>query len=172
MKRLIAVLAALVVAAVVWFALRPPAVTLSILAGSENEALEPLIQDWARSNGVDVTLTYLGSVDISRELQVGDKSAYDAVWPAHSLWIELGDTGKAVSHASSILRSPVVLGLRTSIAEKLGWVGRKDLTIQDRQRVSPVDDLGNPVKLGRFGLSGLPLCLCGRSRHADDADAG
>jgi Ca-activated chloride channel homolog len=131
MKRLIAVLAALVVAAVVWFALRPPAVTLSILAGSENEALEPLIQDWARGNGVDVTITYLGSVDISRELQVGDQSAYDAVWPAHSLWIELGDTGKAVSHATSILRSPVVLGLRRSIAEKLGWVGRKDLTIQD-----------------------------------------
>ncbi len=131
MKRLVALVAALVVAVVAYVALRPPAVALSILAGSENQALEPLIQDWARDNGVAVTLTYLGSVDISRELQAGESSAYDAIWPAHSLWIELGDTGKSVSHAMSILRSPVVLGLRKSIAMRLGWVGRKDLTIQD-----------------------------------------
>jgi Ca-activated chloride channel homolog len=130
-KRLVVVLAALAIAAAVYLSLRPPAVSLSILSGSENEALEPLIQDWARDKGVAVSVTYLGSVDISRELQSGQSSAYDAVWPAHSLWIELGDTGKTVSHATSILRSPVVLGVRKSIAQRLGWVGRKDLTIQD-----------------------------------------
>lgn len=125
----IAILGLLVVAGA-FYLLRPATVTLSILSGSENEALEPLIQDWAAQNRVAVSITYLGSVDISRELQSGTPR-YDAVWPAHSLWIELGDSGKSVTHATSILRSPVVLGLRRPIAEELGWIGRKDLTIQD-----------------------------------------
>jgi Ca-activated chloride channel family protein len=133
MKRVLTALTLLGLAIVAgaFFLLRPPAATLAIISGSENQALEPLIQDWARKNRVAVSITYLGSVDISRELQAGSASAYDAVWPAHSLWIELGDTQKAVAHATSILRSPVVLGLRMSTADRLGWIGRKDLTIQD-----------------------------------------
>lgn len=131
MKHFIAVLFVLAIAGLAYVGLRASAVTLTILAGSENQALEPLIQDWGHDNGVEVALTYLGSVDISRELQRGKDSAYDAVWPAHSLWIELGDTSKSVAYATSILRSPVVLGLRKSFAAKLGWIGRKDVTIQD-----------------------------------------
>ncbi len=105
-------------------------VPLSVVAGSENKTLEPLMLDWARSNDVDLSVTYLGSVDIARELEKGKDGAYDAVWPAHSLWIALGDTKKVVKHSESILRSPVVLGLKKSVAVKLGWVGRQDITIQ------------------------------------------
>ena len=103
---------------------------LSIVSGSENRGLEPIITEWADDNRVDVSVTYLGSVDISREVSRGTEAAHDAVWPAHSLWIELGDTQKVVKHRASILRSPVVLGLRRSIAEDLGWTGRDDITIQ------------------------------------------
>lgn len=105
-------------------------VTLRIVSGSENKTLQPIIDDWARRNDVDVQVTYLGSVDISRELAQGAATEYDAVWPAHSLWIELGDTQKVVKHRASILRSPVVLGLRKSVADRLGWIGRDDITIQ------------------------------------------
>lgn len=105
-------------------------VTLKIVSGSENKALEPIIEDWGRKNDVDVQVTYLGSVDISRELAKGTATEFDAVWPAHSLWIELGDTTRVVKHRASILRSPVVLGLRKSLAADLGWVGRDDITIQ------------------------------------------
>ena len=132
MKRLLAILA-VAIAIVAGFLLlgpKPPAVTLNIVSGSENQALEPLVQEWAAANNVTVTVTYQGSVDISRGLASGKASEFDAVWPAHSLWIELGDTQKVVTNATSILRSPVVLGLRKSIAARLGWVGRKDVTIQ------------------------------------------
>lgn len=104
--------------------------SLTIVSGSENSGIEPIIAKWATRNRVDVTVSYLGSVDISREISKGADGAYDAVWPAHSLWIELGDRQKVVKHRESILRSPVVLGLRKSIAERLGWVGRDDVTIQ------------------------------------------
>ncbi|MHA3915422.1 substrate-binding domain-containing protein [Halovulum sp. GXIMD14793] len=131
------ILAALGIAAIgvifligVFFTGRPDA-TLSIVSGSENKGLEPIVTDWARANNIDVTMTYRGSVDISRELSRGKEGAFDAVWPAHSLWIELGDSDKVVKHRESILRSPIVLGLRKSIAQRLGWIGREDITIQD-----------------------------------------
>lgn len=117
---------------------------LSIVSGSENKALEPLVQDWADENGVDLTVTYLGSVDISREIGLGKNTVYDAVWPAHSLWIELGDTQKVSKHRESILRSPVVLGLRKSIADRLGWIGRSDVTLEEIQAAA---------KAGEFRLS-------------------
>ncbi len=108
-----------------------PPVKLSVVSGSENRTLEPLIQDWAKAHGAEVTMTYLGSVDISHEIARGKDSAFDAVWPANSLWIQLGDDARVVKDAQSILRSPVVLGLKLSIAERLGWTGRQDVTVQD-----------------------------------------
>lgn len=107
-----------------------PATTLALGSGSENAALEPIIRDWAARNHVVVQIDYLGSVDISRALEQGAAGPYDAVWPANSLWIELGNREKVVRHAQSVLRSPVVLGLRHPIAEQLGWIGRDDITVQ------------------------------------------
>lgn len=113
-----------------------PRTSLHIVSGSENKALEPIITDWGADNRVDVTVSYLGSVDIARALSAGAETEYDAVWPANSLWIELGDAQKVVKHRESILRSPVVLGLKKSIAERLGWIGRDDITIQMIQKAA------------------------------------
>lgn len=117
---------------------------LAIVSGSENQALEPIIREWAAANRVDVTVDYQGSVDISRILGAGTGGEYDAVWPANSIWIELGDTQRVVKHDASILRSPVVLGLKRAIAEDLGWVGRDDVTVQMIQEAA---------KAGAFRLS-------------------
>ena len=117
-----------------------PSTSLRVVSGSENKALEPLIQAWASDNGVAVEMSYLGSVDISRELAKGAEASFDAVWPAHSLWIELGDEAKVTRHRESILRSPVVLGLRKSIATRLGWVGRDDVTVQEIQAAARADE--------------------------------
>jgi len=56
--------------------------------------------------------------------------ACGAVWPANSIWISLGDRHKAVKHAESIMRSPVVLGVKKSIIERLGWIG-KPVSVSD-----------------------------------------
>lgn len=137
MKRLISFAigaAILAVAALVFLPqLTGQNVALRIVSGSENKSLEPIIRAWGDENGVNVDVSYLGSVDIARVLNDGAEAEYDAVWPANSLWIELGDISKAVKHDTSILRSPVVLGVRTSIAQDLGWVGRKDVTIEEIQ---------------------------------------
>lgn len=134
MKRLTQVLALiLLLIAAVWFLASGSTTSLRIVSGSENKALEPIIREWGSKNGVEVQMSYLGSVDIARTLQYGAQSEFDAIWPANSIWIELGDSQKIVTHEKSILRSPVVLGLKTSIARDLGWIGREDVAIEDIQ---------------------------------------
>jgi Ca-activated chloride channel family protein len=122
MKRVLIILAVVVVAVIAtvlgFGVANSPRTSLHIVSGSENRALQPIIEDWADNNRTDVTITYLGSVDIARALAAGRAIEYDAVWPANSLWIELGDTQRVVKHRQSVLRSPVVLGLRQSIAER------------------------------------------------------
>lgn len=130
MKRIIMGLAVGALAALLFASLSPAPTPFSIVAGSENKDLEPMIMDWAQKNDIALSVSYLGSVDISRGLEQGKDGAFDAVWPAHSLWISLGDTQKVTKHAQSILRTPVVLGVKKSIAAQLGWIGRKDITVQ------------------------------------------
>ena len=97
---------------------------LRIVSGSENAELEPILQEFADRENVRIEMTYQGSLDIMRLL--GDEEIpYDAVWPASSLWLTVGDTGHRVKHAESISVTPVVFGIRKSLAENLGFVGRE-----------------------------------------------
>ena len=69
-------------------------------------------------------MTYMGSLDIMRLLGEED-IPYDAVWPASSLWLTVGDTEHRIKHADP---SPfaVVFGIRKSLAEELGlWGGSR-----------------------------------------------
>ena len=100
-----------------------------VLSGSENQTFEPLLKEFSGRSGVDVQMKYTGSVDIMLELQKG-AAAYDAVWPANGLWISLGDTSRKVKLAQSIMTSPVVFGIRKSVARDLGFIG-KDVHVRD-----------------------------------------
>lgn len=113
--------------------------TLSILAGSENEILEPIVQDYARSRGTSITLKYNGSVDIMRALQ--DSSLQeDAVWPANTFWLEMGDKSKKLAHRQSVYRTPVVLALKKSVATRLGWIG-KQVTVDQFLKAAEAGEL-------------------------------
>jgi len=104
--------------------------TLRILSGSENKELTNILQDFADREGVKLEMDYKGSLDIMRTLQkdpVADEygNVYDAVWPASSMWITAGDGNHVVKHAESISVTPVIFGIRESLAEELGFAGRK-----------------------------------------------
>ena len=92
-----------------------------ILSGSENQSLAPIVQRFADDAGTPITIEYAGSVDIMLALEQG-AAEYDAVWPANSIWIALGDRQRLVTSEQSIMRSPVVLGVKRSVAERLGWI--------------------------------------------------
>src|SRR5262245_27562517 len=63
---------------------------LVIWSGSENRSLDFLIQEFAARGKVSIQVNYVGSVDISRQLQNGKQAVPDALWPAASLWLGLG----------------------------------------------------------------------------------
>lgn len=94
-----------------------------IVAGSENKELEPIIEEYAKANKQNIEIDYLGSLDIMRILQA-DNIAYDAVWPASSIWLNLGDTNHVLKYSETTSQTPVVFGIKKSLAEELGFVGR------------------------------------------------
>ncbi len=102
----------------------------NIVSGSENEQLEPIFLRFAKEEKIKLNIDYMGSVDIMLELKNPD-TKYDAVLPANSLWITLGDDNlKRVKLIKNIMHSPVVFGIKKPIAKRLGWLN-KDVTIQD-----------------------------------------
>ena len=103
--------------------------TIRILSGSENEELETVIDECSQATGVEIEMEYKGSVDIMRELESGAEE-YDAVWPASSIWLSMGDVDHLVKHSQSISMTPVVFGIRESLAEELGFKD-KDVSVKD-----------------------------------------
>jgi len=82
------------------------------------------VTEFCKQQSFECRITYMGTVDIGLALQQPD-FPYDAVWPANSLWIDIGDQQRRVKYLKSIMRSPVVLGVRKSLAASLGFVDRK-----------------------------------------------
>ena len=71
-----------------------------------------------------IEMTYMGSLDIMRLLGEED-IPYDAVWAGQQPVADGGGYGTPdIKHAESISISPVVFGIRKSLAEELGFVGR------------------------------------------------
>jgi Ca-activated chloride channel family protein len=100
----------------------------TIVSGSENEVLEPLVQEFCKSRNATCTMKYLGSLDIALSLKAGTDPAADAVWPAASIWIDMFDTARRVKQVKSIAQMPVILGVRRSKAQALGFVGAEVTT--------------------------------------------
>lgn len=96
---------------------------LKILAGSEQAILEPLIEEYARENKQNIGIDYLGSLDIMALLKTGEVP-YDALWPASSIWLNMGDNHHMLKHNQTTSISPVVFAIEDSLAESLGFKNR------------------------------------------------
>ncbi len=97
--------------------------SFTLLASTVHKFMEPQVTAVGRWMGINVQMTYQPSPDIANGLQKGKASGFDAVWPASSLWIILGDTQGVVRHSRSIMRSPLVVVLKQPVARQLGWRG-------------------------------------------------
>ena len=103
--------------------------TFTILSGSENQSIEPIVADYAKEQGYKLEMVYKGSVDSMLELQNNPEN-YDGIWLPNSMWIHMGDTNNVVKHDKSIFTSPVVFGIKQSKAEELGFT-KKDVMVED-----------------------------------------
>lgn len=132
--------------------------SLRIVAGSENKTLQPLFDRFAAENNVTLTVDYRGSVDIMLLLS-SSQVEYDAVMPANSLWLTLGDKQKRTREMQSIYWSPVVLGVKESLAQQLGWVNKTEVRVEDILKASEAGKLRYMVTSATQSNSGASAYL-------------
>ncbi len=100
--------------------------TLRILAGSELADMQPVLDEAARATGVTVKFTFTGTLEGAEALANGSVDGkYDAVWFSSNRYLAgLPDAAKRLGNQVKIMSSPVVLGLATSVVQRLGWAGK------------------------------------------------
>jgi Ca-activated chloride channel family protein len=96
---------------------------LRVLAGSELADLRPVLAEAAAATGVDVRLQATGTLDGVENVVSGNAAkSYDAIWFASNRYLQLHPgAGDKTGTATKVATSPVVLGLRRSVAARLGW---------------------------------------------------
>jgi Ca-activated chloride channel family protein len=100
-----------------------PPYTLRVLASSELADMAPILRQAASATGVTVDLTLTGSLAGAQQVIDGTaERKYDAVWFASDNYLNLYPDGLSrLNGTTEIISSPVVLGLRSSVAHRLGW---------------------------------------------------
>lgn len=98
--------------------------TFHIVAGSEEQPFEPIVQEFCASEHVKCKIDYKGSLDIGLMLSGDTAPDADALWPASNVWLDIYDSHRRVKDTKSIGSSPVILGVRMSKARELGWIGK------------------------------------------------
>lgn len=95
--------------------------TLRILAGSEVKDMLPILEDAQAELGITVELTYQGTLNGTEAVMSGEGD-FDATWFPSNAYMTLFDEKSAlVSEEASIMRTPVVLGVKRDRAAELGW---------------------------------------------------
>ena len=103
--------------------------SLSILAGSELRDIEPLVPEIERAAKVKLNFQYSGTLEGTERLLNGETP--DVAWFSHAKYLTLqqGLKGRVLSSEKTML-SPVVLGVKTSLARQWGW-DRNSVTWKD-----------------------------------------
>lgn len=100
-----------------------PAYTLRVLASSELTDLGPILDDARKATGVSVTLTPSTNLTAAQDIAAGKADgSFDAVWLASNRYLPMYPGGLSKLDSSSlVMSSPVVLGVRGPVADRLGW---------------------------------------------------
>ncbi|MBV9234867.1 MAG: substrate-binding domain-containing protein [Xanthobacteraceae bacterium] len=145
-----------------------PISTFSIVSGSENRTLEPIVQEFCKTETVACSFEYMGSLDIGMAV-ADNRGSFDAVWPANSFWIEMFDRDKRVRDLTSVMHSPVILGVRESKARELGWVGRdvSSKDIEEAVQRKQLTYLASSATQSNSGANAYLLMLSAALGHPD-----
>jgi Ca-activated chloride channel family protein len=107
----------------------PPG-TMHILAGSELKDLEPLLPQVQSATGVNLKFDYVGTLDGAQQIVSGD--THPLAWFSSNRYLTLLQGSKnRILAQQAIMLSPVVMGVKHSAAQRLGWAGKSDLTWRD-----------------------------------------
>src|SRR3984893_8151649 len=130
-----------------------PSGTLHVLAGSELKDLEPVLPALRNATGGNLKVDYVGTLDGAERIVGGDPAPLAWFSSNHYLTLLQGSKNHIVAQ-NKIMLSPVVMGVKHSVAQRLGWSGKTDLTWKDIAAASKSGDL-------RFAMTDPALAGCG-----------
>jgi Ca-activated chloride channel homolog len=112
----------------------PPG-TLRVLAGSELKDVEPLVAQIHDATGVNLRFEYSGTLEGAERITGGGGDRPDLAWFSSARYLTLlatagGGEGRPVA-SERIMLSPVVLGVKRSVATRFGWADNPEVTWKD-----------------------------------------
>jgi Ca-activated chloride channel homolog len=145
---------------------------LRVMAGSEVKDLEPLLPDIQKATGVTLSLTYSGTLEGAEAIDSGAET--DAAWFASGHYLSLlPKAGPRIVAQQKIMLSPVIIGVRKSVADRFGWSGNAAVTWKDIQAKAADGSfrfaMTNPAasNSGLTALIGVASALSGSSDSID-----
>ncbi|HEY8557274.1 MAG TPA: substrate-binding domain-containing protein, partial [Actinomycetes bacterium] len=159
----------------------PPG-TLRVLAGSELKDVEPLVAQIRDATGVNLRFEYSGTLEGAERITGGGGDRPDLAWFSSARYLTLlaaagGGEGRPVA-SERIMLSPVVLGVKRSVATRFGWAGNPEVTWKDIAAKARTGQLRygmtNPAasNSGFSALVGVAAALAGTgdALRAEDID--
>ena len=98
--------------------------TFKILASTSVSDMDESIINYGKKNGFAVEIDHYGDLEIVDILNDNPKE-YDAVWLSNSIWLYMLDNTYLTTDSKSISIAPVVMAVKKSKAEELGFVGKE-----------------------------------------------
>ncbi len=98
--------------------------TIYVLSSYENQDIAKQLKKKFAEQHIDVHFDYASDLEIIDTLN-HDLYIYNAVWLSNSTWLYQLDNSSVVSDSKSISVTPVVMGIRLSKAQELGFTDRK-----------------------------------------------
>ncbi len=95
-----------------------PSAAFTVLAGSELKDLEAPLVEAARAAGVELQLSYAGTLDIVERVNAGER--FDAILPPNGAYPALALAKPAVAR-EKLFYSRIALGVKAAKAARLGW---------------------------------------------------
>ena len=146
--------------------------TLGVMAGSEVKDLAPLIADIKSKTGVRLALSYSGTLVGAEAIAGGAKT--DAAWFSSGHYLSLlPGAGTRVVAQQKIMLSPVIIGVKKSVADRFGWTDNANVTWKDIEAKSADGSfhfaMTNPAasNSGLVALVGVASALSGSSDSID-----
>ena len=146
--------------------------TLAVMAGSEVKDLEPLLPDIRKATGVSLVMTYSGTLEGAEAIDGGADT--DAAWFASGHYLSLlPKAGPRIVAQQKIMLSPVIIGVKQSVADRFGWTNNPNVTWKDIQAKAADGSfrfaMTNPAasNSGLTALIGVASALSGSSDSID-----
>ncbi|MFD7221063.1 substrate-binding domain-containing protein [Streptomyces sp. NPDC059892] len=97
--------------------------TLRVLASSELADMRGVLDEAERKTGVKVRPTWTGTLDAAELIASGKADGkYDAVWLSSNDYLRLHPgTAQRLTNETSVMSSPVALGVKAATVARLGW---------------------------------------------------